>query len=357
MPAGIEYFDAIGTLIGGSIVLRTSMLFALAFFIQFLIGGLSGIFVASPVLDYHAEDSYFVVGHFHYTLFAGSVFGFFAGVYHWFPKLTGARLRESLGKLQLALMVVGTNLTFLPMFFLGQDGMSRRISRYPAHPGWGTLNLLETIGAGIIALGVLIFLVNVCVSLRRRVPAGEDPWLGHTLEWATSFAPAGAQLRRARCRRSAPTRRCSTSASEAGEEGCRREGRRDPAARLGHVLLVLLALNWIWTGDAIQVGIVRLRRARRLRRRPAAVARRTARRCGAARRRRATDPETVPEASVTAIAGRPLGGVRSCSASCGRLPRLLRCRPAGALARPLGDRAALRARVALDARTGDEPPR
>ncbi|MDQ6842281.1 MAG: cbb3-type cytochrome c oxidase subunit I [Actinomycetota bacterium] len=189
IPAGIEYFDAIGTMIGGSIVLRASMLFALTFFLQFLIGGLSGIFVASPVLDYHAYGTYIVVAHFHYTLFAGSIFGFFAGVFHWFPKLTGAKLREGLGKLQLLVMVVGTNLTFLPMFFLGNDGMPRRISRYPTHPGWGTLNLLETIGGGIIALGVLIFLVNVWVSLRRRELAGDDPWFGHTLEWATSSPP------------------------------------------------------------------------------------------------------------------------------------------------------------------------
>jgi cytochrome c oxidase subunit 1 len=189
LPAGIEYFDMVATLIGGSLVMRTSMLFALAFFLQFLIGGLSGIFVASPVLDYHAYGSYFVVAHFHYTLFAGSIFGFFAGVYHWFPKITGARLRESLGKLQLALMVVGTNMTFFPMFLLGQDGMPRRVSRYPTHPGWGTLNLIETIGAGIIALGVLTFLVNVAVSLRCRVVAGDDPWDGHTLEWATPSPP------------------------------------------------------------------------------------------------------------------------------------------------------------------------
>ena len=189
VPAGIEYFDMIGTLIGGSIVLRTSMLFGLTFFIQFLIGGLSGIFVASPVLDYHAYGTYIVVAHFHYTLFAGSIFGFFAGVYHWFPKVTGALLRESLGKLQLLLMVVGTNLTFFPMFFLGNDGMPRRVSRYPTHPGWGTLNMLETIGAGIITLGVLVFLINVFVSLRRRVPAGDDPWLGHTLEWVTTSPP------------------------------------------------------------------------------------------------------------------------------------------------------------------------
>ncbi|MBV9917913.1 MAG: cbb3-type cytochrome c oxidase subunit I, partial [Solirubrobacterales bacterium] len=189
VPAGIEYFDMAGTLIGGSIVLRTSMLFGLTFFLQFLIGGLSGIFVASPVLDYHVEDSYVIVAHFHYTLFAGSIFGFFAGVYHWFPKITGARLRESLGKVQLALMVIGTNMTFFPMFFLGNDGMVRRISRYPSHPGWGTTNLIETIGAGIIALGVLLFLFNVWVSLRRREIAGDDPWDGHTLEWATSSPP------------------------------------------------------------------------------------------------------------------------------------------------------------------------
>ncbi|HWC84923.1 MAG TPA: cbb3-type cytochrome c oxidase subunit I [Solirubrobacteraceae bacterium] len=189
VPAGIEYFDLVGTLIGGAIVLRTSLLFGLAFFLQFLIGGLSGIYVASPVLDYHANDSYFVIAHFHYTLFAGSVFGFFAGVYHWFPKLTGVRLREWLGKLHLALLVIGTNMTFFPMFILGQEGMPRRISRYTEHPGWATLNRIETAGAVIIAVAIGIFLVNVWTSLRRREPAGEDPWLGHTLEWATSSPP------------------------------------------------------------------------------------------------------------------------------------------------------------------------
>ena len=189
VPAGIEYFDAVATMIGGSLVLRASMLFGIAFFVQFLIGGLSGIFIASPVLDYHAEDSYIIVAHFHYTLFAGSVFGFFAGVYHWFPKVTGAHLREGLGKLHLALLMIGTNVTFFPMFFLGEYGMSRRISRYSTHPGWGTTNLIETIGAGVIALAILAFLANVAVSLRRRIPAGEDPWEGHTLEWATSSPP------------------------------------------------------------------------------------------------------------------------------------------------------------------------
>ncbi|HET9123407.1 MAG TPA: cbb3-type cytochrome c oxidase subunit I [Solirubrobacteraceae bacterium] len=189
VPAGIEYFDVVGTLIGGKIVVRASLLFGLGFFLQFLIGGLSGIWVASPPLDYAANDTYFVVAHFHYTLFAGSVFGFFAGVYHWFPKVTGARLREGLGKVHFVLLTIGTNLTFFPMFLVGEAGMPRRIARYPQHPGWQTDNLLETIGAFIIALGVLVFLINVLVSLRRREVAGDDPWEGQTLEWATSSPP------------------------------------------------------------------------------------------------------------------------------------------------------------------------
>jgi cytochrome c oxidase subunit 1 len=189
VPAGIEYFDMIGTLIGGALVMRVSMLFALGFFIQFLIGGLSGIFIASPVLDYQAQSSYMVVAHFHYTLFAGSVFGFFAGVYHWFPKITGVRLRERIGRVHLVLLAIGTNMTFGPMFVLGEEGMTRRIAEYPQHPSWGTLNLIESIGAGVIAVAVASFLFNVWVSLRRREPAGDDPWLGHTLEWATSSPP------------------------------------------------------------------------------------------------------------------------------------------------------------------------
>jgi cytochrome c oxidase subunit I len=189
IPAGIEYFDLVGTLVGASIVFRTSMLFGLAFFIQFLIGGLTGVFIASPPLDYQAYGTYFIVAHFHYTLFAGSIFGFFAGVYHWFPKITGARLREGLGKVHFVLLAIGANMTYLPMFFVGNDGMPRWISRYPEDPQWATLNRIETAGAFIIALAVAVFLVNVSVSLRRPEPAGADPWKGHTLEWWTSSPP------------------------------------------------------------------------------------------------------------------------------------------------------------------------
>ena len=145
--------------------------------------------VASPPLDYQLNMSYFIVAHFHYTIFAGSAFGLFAGIYYWFPKVTGAMLREGLGRIHLALMLVGTNLTFFPMFILGAEGMTRRIAAYPASTGWQDLNELETAGAFLIAGSVLVFLINVAVSLRGRRPAGADPWEGQTLEWATDSPP------------------------------------------------------------------------------------------------------------------------------------------------------------------------
>jgi cytochrome c oxidase subunit I len=189
VPAGIEYFDMIATLWGGVIRLTTPMLFALGFLVQFLIGGLTGIWVGSTVLDYHVNNSYFVVAHFHYTLFAGSFFGAMAAIYFWWPKVTGTLLREGLGRIQFALGVVGANLTFFPMFLLGRDGMTRRVADYPADAGWSTLNALASVGAACIALSMLVFAANVVVSLRRRVPAGDDPWGGHTLEWATRSPP------------------------------------------------------------------------------------------------------------------------------------------------------------------------
>jgi cytochrome c oxidase subunit 1 len=189
LPAGIEYFDLTVTMIGGAILLRTPMLFALGFLVQFLIGGLTGIIVGSPPLDYHVHDSYFVVGHFHYTLFAGSLFGGFAGLYYWFPKVTGATLREGLGKAHFVLMAIGANMTFFPMFILGYDGMPRRVADYPADAGFTTWNMISSIGAGLIAVSIAIFIANLVVSLRRRREAGPDPWGGQTLEWATSSPP------------------------------------------------------------------------------------------------------------------------------------------------------------------------
>jgi cytochrome c oxidase subunit 1 len=187
VPAGIEYLDLVATMIGGAIVFRAPMLFALGFIVQFLVGGLTGIIVASPPLDYHVNGSYFVVAHFHYTLFAGSLFGLLAGLHYWFPKATGAMLRERLAKTSFWVLALGANLTFFPMFFLGYDGMARRVADY--EPRLGDLNLLSSIGAGVIALGIALVLVNLFVSLRRKVPAGNDPWGAQTLEWWTTSPP------------------------------------------------------------------------------------------------------------------------------------------------------------------------
>jgi cytochrome c oxidase subunit 1 len=190
VPAGIEYFDIIGTLWRGSIRLTTSMLFVVGFLVQFLIGGLSGVFVASPTLDFHAQDSYIVVAHFHYTLFAGSVFALFAGVYLWWPKFTGRRLSERLGRVHFAFMAVGTNLTFLPQFILGYDGMARRLPDYPKATGWQGLNMVSTVGSGLIAVGTLAFLAAVAGSFLRRPDAAPDPWgTGCTLEWVAASPP------------------------------------------------------------------------------------------------------------------------------------------------------------------------
>jgi cytochrome c oxidase subunit I len=189
IPAGLEYFGFLGTLMGGRIVYRTPMLFALAFIPQFLVGGLTGIMVSTPALDSHFQDSYFVVAHFHYTLFAGSVFGLFAGLYYWFPKMTGLMYDERLGRLHFVLMVIGTNTAFLPMFGLGFMGMPRRISSYPPGSGFATLNLVSSIGAFIIGLSMLVLIYNVVRTFMRKVPAPDDPWLGTTVEWATSSPP------------------------------------------------------------------------------------------------------------------------------------------------------------------------
>jgi cytochrome c oxidase subunit 1 len=189
IPAGAEYFALIGTLIGASIVFSTATLFGVGFVLLFLIGGLSGVIVASPPLDYHVHDSYFVVAHFHYTLFAGSMFGLFAGLYYWWPKATGWLLGEGLGKLQFALLFVGTNLTFFPQFLLGADGMPRRVATYPEDAGWTTLNVLSTVGSYVVGAGMLVFALNLVRSWRQRRPAGDDPWGGQTLEWWTTSPP------------------------------------------------------------------------------------------------------------------------------------------------------------------------
>ncbi len=189
VPAGIEYFAFLGTMWRGSIRLSTPMLYALGFVVLFLIGGLSGIFVASPPLDYQAHDSYMLLAHFHYTLYGGTVFGLFAAIYYWYPKVTGRRLGDTLGRWQCALMFVGGLMTFIPWFFLGFDGMRRQVADYAPWRGWDTLNLISTIGSWLLFVGFVLFIVNVLRSRRLGLPAGADPWEGQTLEWATSSPP------------------------------------------------------------------------------------------------------------------------------------------------------------------------
>jgi cytochrome c oxidase subunit 1 len=189
VPTGVKIFNWVFTMWGGTLRFRTPMLFALAFIVIFLIGGLTGPMLAVPDFDRHVTDTYFVVAHMHYVLLGSSVFAMFAGIYFWWPKVTGWMLREWLGVVQLVLMFAGFNLTFFPQHVLGLRGMPRRDADYPDQDGLQPLNMLSTIGAGVLALGLALFAVNVIVSTRRRVAAGNDPWAGNTLEWATTSPP------------------------------------------------------------------------------------------------------------------------------------------------------------------------
>jgi cytochrome c oxidase subunit 1 len=189
VPTAIKVFNWIATIWGGSVRYRAPFLFAAAFVALFVIGGLSGLFLASVPVDWQVTDTYFVVAHFHYTLFGGSMFAIVAGIYYWFPKITGRFLDERLGRLHFALQFIGFNLTFFPMHFLGLMGMPRRVYTYAAGLGWESLNLLATIGAFILALGFVVFFVNIARSLVAGERAPDDPWDGHTLEWLTSSPP------------------------------------------------------------------------------------------------------------------------------------------------------------------------
>ena len=190
VPTGVKFFNWIATMWRGSIVFDTPMLFAIGFLLNFLIGGITGIFVASPPIDYQARGSYFLVAHFHYTLGGGSMFAIFAALFFWWPKMFGVKLDERLGKITFWLFFVGFNVTFFPMFFLGVMGMSRRIYTYPNLPGWGTINLIESGGAAVITVGAVLFAWNIVTSHRKRIPQPDDPWgSGYSLEWATSSPP------------------------------------------------------------------------------------------------------------------------------------------------------------------------
>jgi cytochrome c oxidase subunit 1 len=188
VPTGIKFFNWIGTMWRGTIVLNTPLLFAVGFLLQFLFGGITGVILAQPVLDFQLHNTYFVVAHFHYVIM-GLVFGALAGLYYWFPKMTGRMYSEFWGKVSFTLLLVGFNLTFFPQHDLGLRGMPRRIETYNAGMGWNFLNELSSIGSYITGLGVLVTAGNLFQSIRKGRLAGDNPWDGQTLEWACSSPP------------------------------------------------------------------------------------------------------------------------------------------------------------------------
>ncbi|MDQ3240591.1 MAG: cytochrome c oxidase subunit I [Actinomycetota bacterium] len=189
VPTGIKIFNWLATLWRGSLHFKTPLYFATGFIGLFVIGGISGIQMAVFPVDWQLHDTYFIVAHLHYVLFGGSVFGIFAGLYYWFPKMTGRMLSEGLGRLSFWVMFVGFNLTFLIQHSAGLSGMPRRIYWYPENAGWEGFNLISTIGSFMLGIGVMITVINVGLSYKRGQRAGNDPWKGNTLEWFTQSPP------------------------------------------------------------------------------------------------------------------------------------------------------------------------
>ena len=191
VPTGVKFVNWIGTMWRGAVSFETPMLWALGFLVTFLFGGLTGVMLAAPPVDFHVSDSYFVVAHFHYVMFGSVVFGLFAGVYFWFPKITGRMLDERLGKIHFWTLFVGFHTTFLVQHWLGEQGMPRRVADYGAHAGFTTLNTISSIGAAILAISTLPFLYNVFKSYNHgEIADVDDPWgHGNSLEWATSCPP------------------------------------------------------------------------------------------------------------------------------------------------------------------------
>jgi cytochrome c oxidase subunit I len=191
VPTGVKFFNWIGTMWRGAVTFEVPMLFSLGFMVTFLFGGLTGVLVASPPLDFQLQDSYFVVGHFHYVLFGTIVFAAFSGIYFWFPKFTGRYLDERLGRLHFWMTFIGFHLTFLVQHWLGEKGMPRRVVDYLPTDGFTALNTISTIGAFVLGASMLPFVWNVYRSYRMgEVVTADDPWgFGNSLEWATSSPP------------------------------------------------------------------------------------------------------------------------------------------------------------------------
>ena len=189
VPTGVKIFNWISTLWGGKIRFTTAALYAISFVAMFTLGGLSGIMHSSPVIDTQHQDTYFVVAHFHYVLYGGAVMGLFGGIFYWFPKVTGRMMNEVMGKIQFWLYMIGFNLTFFPMHFLGLEGMPRRIYTYAPDMNWNFWNFCATMGAYITAVGGALFFINMLYSLKWGKVASADPWDGRTLEWSIPSPP------------------------------------------------------------------------------------------------------------------------------------------------------------------------
>jgi cytochrome c oxidase subunit 1 len=189
IPTGVKIFNWTATLWRGSLVMTASMMWAIGFILVFLIGGITGIFLAVFPVDWQLNDTYFVVAHFHYVLMGGAVFTIMSGTYYWYPKMTGRLCDERLGKASFWVTFVGFNLTFFVQHALGLSGMPRRIYTYQPGMGWSTYNLISTIGSYILAVGILMSVYNFAVSYKKGKIAGPDPWKGNTLEWFTTSPP------------------------------------------------------------------------------------------------------------------------------------------------------------------------
>jgi len=189
VPTGVKIFNWISTLWGGRIRFTTANMYAISFVAMFTVGGLSGVMHSSPPIDSQHQDTYFVVAHFHYVLYGGAVMALFGGIFYWFPKVTGRMMNETMGKIQFWLYMIGFNMTFFPMHFLGVQGMPRRIFTYAPDQGWNTWNMVCTVGAYLTAVGGVLFAINLIYSLLRGQRAPADPWNARTLEWSISSPP------------------------------------------------------------------------------------------------------------------------------------------------------------------------
>ena len=195
VPTGVKIFNWIGTMWGGSIDFKTPMLFSVGFIALFIVGGLSGVSHAVSPSDNQQQDTYYIVAHIHYVLFGGSIFALFAGIYYWFPKITGKLMDETLGKINFWLLFIGMNITFFPMHYVGLNGMPRRIYTYSTEYGWDALNMISSLGYIVLFVGVLVFLVNFFKTVYAGQEAGHDPWDAPGPGMVHRLSPATLQLR------------------------------------------------------------------------------------------------------------------------------------------------------------------